>query len=653
MSEQEIRRRQEYKRRRRRWTIIQIVGIVLLLAIALGSFLVYNRMDQNQYIQYTEKSGIDYKVQYKDNGFFEEEWIEKDKSYISSLIENISAEFSYKLDAESDEMRYNYTYYIDAKMVVSNDRNGATYYTVEERILPMKNLFVKKASDFEIKESVNIDYVKFDGIARSFINTYNLKDANSTLIVTLSVESDCENNGFLNTCKNVYSTALNIPLASDTFSIHSTSSAASGAVKNFEFVGSVNRGIFLYTSIITASLGLLTILTLLLFLHLTKNEDITYAAKVRKIYNAYSSFIQRIYGDFNAEGYQTVVVKTFEEMLGIRDTIQSPVLMSENRDETMTRFLIPTNTKLLYVYEVKVDNYDEIYASLAEDESEQIAEESVIEEPVIVVVQDQTVPEPQPVQDEQTDEPATEEPSTEVVEPTEEEPVQDEPEKPGIEPIILDIQPFIDDLMVHLVEQTTESGEEELAYVDDTGKKIMITCKRSFTANLIQSNPQVKKYYNEIKNFILSYMGVKSRISWRIESFNKGRTPLFKLKIRGKTICLYCALNPDDFDKSRYFHEKVDSKSFSGTSMLIRIKSDRGLKRAKALCELVMQRFDIAQNPQAQVIDFAGAYPYDTTKRLVGRGLVKVLLPTATAAEPKPHHHAHKDISEKPKSTVT
>ena len=35
--------------------------------------------------------------------------------------------------------------------------------------------------------------------------------------------------------------------------------------------------------------------------------------------------------------------------------------MTENSDETKTSFLIPTNTKLLYVFEIKVDNYDEIY----------------------------------------------------------------------------------------------------------------------------------------------------------------------------------------------------------------------------------------------------------------------------------------------------
>jgi hypothetical protein len=74
-------------------------------------------------------------------------------------------------------------------------------------------------------------------------------------------------------------------------------------------------------------------------------------------------------GEFNDESYQTVIIKTFTEMLGIRDTIQSPILATENREETMTRFLIPTNTKILYVYEIKVDNYDQLYASTIVEEA--------------------------------------------------------------------------------------------------------------------------------------------------------------------------------------------------------------------------------------------------------------------------------------------
>ena len=619
MSEHEIKRRQEYKRNRKKWTVVQLVAVSFLLIAALVCSLIYNRMDRNQYVQYTESSAVDYRVQYRENEFFDKEWIEKDKSYISSLISDVSADFSYAMDVDADNMSFECEYWIDATLVVSRDNNGSAYYTVEERILPMKSVFLKEASAVNINETISIDYVRYNDIARSFVKTYDLNDASCLLNVTLRVNTDCLNESFSDECRSVYSTSLNIPLAKDTFSIYTTSSTAPNREGSFEYQGAVNRDLFLNISVIAASAAFVLAVLLLLFLHFTKNEDITYAARVRKILNSYSSFVQRIEGDFAFDEYQIIMVKTFNEMLGIRDTIQSPVLMLENRDETMTRFLIPTNTRLLYVFEIKVDNYDEIYSGLNNTPSD-----AVIDAPSLEYE-------------------AYSEPAEETEQICESEATPD--------PVYKELPP-VEEIMEHLVEESGESGDsgaDTLAYVDESGERVVIACKRSFTANLIQSNPQVKKYYNEIKNLILSYEGVKSRINWRLESFGKGRTNLFKLKIRGKTICLYCALNPDEFDKARYFHEKSDAKTFAQTPMLIRIKSDRGLRRAKTLSELVMQRFEIAKKSEASTVDFAGYYPYETTKHLVGRGLVKILLPGASAAEPMPHHHAHKDISEKPK----
>ena len=41
----------------------------------------------------------------------------------------------------------------------------------------------------------------------------------------------------------------------------------------------------------------------------------------------------------------------------------------------MSRFMIPTNNMLLYVFEVKVDNYDEIYGLTENYIPEEIVEE--------------------------------------------------------------------------------------------------------------------------------------------------------------------------------------------------------------------------------------------------------------------------------------
>ena len=75
MSELEIQRRQEYKRNRKKWTLIQLTAIILLAVISLGLFIGYNRMNKTHYIEYKEAGNVDYKVHYTENGFFPNECI--------------------------------------------------------------------------------------------------------------------------------------------------------------------------------------------------------------------------------------------------------------------------------------------------------------------------------------------------------------------------------------------------------------------------------------------------------------------------------------------------------------------------------------------------------------------------------------------------
>ena len=87
---------------------------------------------------------------------------------------------------------------------------------------------------------------------------------------------------------------------------------------------------------------------------------------------------------------------------------------AENRDETLTRFLIPTNTKILYVFEIKVDNYDEIYSKpeepvvLEEVDEEEFAE--AIAQPDVILEDVEFVPD-----DDDQFEVAPDEPGIEVV----------------------------------------------------------------------------------------------------------------------------------------------------------------------------------------------------------------------------------------------
>lgn len=361
MSEKEILRRREYKANRKKWLLVQTIALLLAVVVAFGSFLIYDRMNKTYYIEYTEGSTVDYQVQYQKNEFFAESWLEKDQAYIVPLIENILADFHYEMNMDSGNISFDYSYSIHARMDISDKNSGNPFYTLEDVLLPCKQVTTHGSRQVRIDEQVEIDFQHYNKIARQFTSAYGLKNTSSTLAVTLQVQvlSSCDQ--FEKDNENTYYTAINIPLNEDTMSIHTTSGAPATESKVLAYKSAVNKQIFLWIGYAASALTLLLVMVLMVFAHLTKNEDVTYTAKVNRLLRSYSSFIQRIEGDFDDQGYQILPIKTFEELLGIRDTLQAPILMTENKDQTMSRFLIPAAAKLLYVFEIRVDNYDEIY----------------------------------------------------------------------------------------------------------------------------------------------------------------------------------------------------------------------------------------------------------------------------------------------------
>lgn len=146
MSEKEIIRRQEYKKNRKKWLLIQAVALALAIAVALCSFVVYDQMNKTYYIEYTESSSIDYQVKYQENAFFEDPMLESDKAYISFLIERVFADFHYKMQMGASNVGFDYAYSINAQMVVADKTSGNPYYTVEEELLPASRQPLKAAA---------------------------------------------------------------------------------------------------------------------------------------------------------------------------------------------------------------------------------------------------------------------------------------------------------------------------------------------------------------------------------------------------------------------------------------------------------------------------------------------------------------------------
>jgi len=151
----------------------------------------------------------------------------------------------------------------------------------------------------------------------------------------------------------------------------------------------------------------------------------------------------------------------------------------------------------------------------------------------------------------------------------------------------------------------------------------MMKYNRSFIARIIQGTDEQKNYYGQVKTALLSYKKVNSNVAWGAERFNKGRETIARFKIRGKTLCLYLALNPNEFEKSVYHHADVsDNKSLHGTPMMVKIKSPLGVKKAIRLIDEMLRRRDGVKRTVAER-DYAAMYPYETMDELIEDGLVK------------------------------
>ena len=180
-------------------------------------------------------------------------------------------------------------------------------------------------------------------------------------------------------------------------------------------------------------------------------------------------------------------------------------------------------------------------------------------------------------------------------------------------------------------EEIEDEDEEQLIVASGDGAPVAVRYRRSFLSRLIQANPEVQDNYTDFKNALLSYRGVKNRISWRFETFRRGRAPLARLNVRGKTLYVYLAIEPSELENTKYrFRDVSDKVTYAGTPTLLRITGSRSRKHAFELIERIMNEKGISQTERTPE-DYH--LPYETTEALIERDLIKLVLPEGVSYE--------------------
>ncbi len=169
-------------------------------------------------------------------------------------------------------------------------------------------------------------------------------------------------------------------------------------------------------------------------------------------------------------------------------------------------------------------------------------------------------------------------------------------------------------------------GYAELLERERNGEiRIITRYRRSFQSRMIQSTGNVQDYYNVIKNLLLSYKGVKNRVSWNYEAFNRGRVHVAKVNAKTKTLYLYLALDPEELADTKYGIVDVSSKKkYASVPVLMKIKGERKFKYALELIEKACG--EVLELPKVK--DFVEAdyhMPYMTVDEMVEEGVLKKL----------------------------
>ena len=191
---------------------------------------------------------------------------------------------------------------------------------------------------------------------------------------------------------------------------------------------------------------------------------------------------------------------------------------------------------------------------------------------------------------------------------------------------------------VETVEEPAQETVEELAVAEeiavveeqpqlvDVSDLLVERLNRSFTAKMKQSTDKVKKYYSDIKNALTSYDRLNSNISWNGDRFNFGRNTVAKMLIRGKTLCLLLALDPEaeDLPVATYHQKNVgDQKAHEDTPFMVKITSDLASRKAVRLVNILAEKLEAHKEDNFAPVDYVQEYGYESDEQLIETGYIK------------------------------
>ena len=164
---------------------------------------------------------------------------------------------------------------------------------------------------------------------------------------------------------------------------------------------------------------------------------------------------------------------------------------------------------------------------------------------------------------------------------------------------------------------------EPIAQIDEIDSRLRY--RNSYTARLTMSSERAKELYRGFKGYALSYERVRSRISWGGETFFAGKSPLARLNVTGNTLKIYFPLDPSEVGQRYRAQDKRGVKKYALTPVMVKVRSDRALRRARELLDLAAKKLMLQRGAATErVLDNEELLRREASRReLIDKGFIK------------------------------
>lgn len=326
--------------------IIIILSILGLIFVRIG-FYNYNGND----VTYQEEKNVDYKVYLKPNDFFDVEYLPKNRTYITSLIDYIHIDFDYTI-ALNEKMTGNYSYYIKGVVDAKETNTDNSYYTKEYVLSDVKNVTYENLDSINIKDNIDVNYQDYNNLLNDFKNEFSVS-IDGNLQVILVISNNMKNEHLDNYVLKKTEVELNIPLSSLTVEvpIDASNKNDNGVLTSYQ-INSLN-----ITYLVMRILGIilcisaLIITFYLIYIAIEKYKlESIYDKTLRKILKTYDGVIVNLDSMPNISKTKIINVSSFEELIDAHSEVRHPINYVKERNSAT--FLLMSDG-YTYCYKLK------------------------------------------------------------------------------------------------------------------------------------------------------------------------------------------------------------------------------------------------------------------------------------------------------------